>query len=118
MAAPHVAGVAALMKAVYPGLTPAIFDQMLIEGRITDDLGAAGRDNQYGYGLINAFKAVTTARELASGTLQPLPPSLLASPGAISFGVINSQLSLSLTNAGGGDLSVTASAETPIGLMS
>ena len=107
MAAPHVAGVAALMKAVYPGLTPAIFDQMLIEGRITDDLGAAGRDNQYGYGLINAFKAVTTARELASGTLQPLPPSLLASPGAISFGVINSQLSLSLTNAGGGDLSVT-----------
>ncbi|MDC3123205.1 S8 family serine peptidase [Gammaproteobacteria bacterium] len=107
MAAPHVAGVAALMKAVYPDLTPATLDQMLMEGRITDDLGAAGRDNQFGHGLINAFKAVMTAQELASGTLQPLPPSLLASPGAISFGVINTQLVLSLTNAGGGDLSVT-----------
>lgn len=107
MAAPHVAGVVALMKAVYPDLTPAILDQTLKEGRITDDLGAAGRDNQFGYGLINAFKAVMTAQELASGTLQPLPPSLLASPSAISFGVINTELVLSLTNAGGGDLSVT-----------
>jgi serine protease len=107
MAAPHVSGVAALMKAEHADLTPATFDQMLMEGRISDDLGAAGRDDQFGYGLINAFKAVTTAQQLASGTLQPLPPALEASPGAINFGVMNTQLSLSLSNAGGGDLSIT-----------
>ena len=107
MAAPHVAGVAALMKAVHADLTPAIFDQMLMEGRISDDLGPEGRDDQFGYGLINAFKAVTTAQQLASGTLQPLPPALVASPGAINFGVVNTQLTLSLTNAGGGDLKIS-----------
>ena len=107
MAAPHVAGVAALMKAVHADLTPAIFDQMLMEGRISDDLGPEGRDDQFGYGLINAFKAVTTAQQLVSGTLQPLPPALVASPGTINFGVVNTQLVLSLTNAGGGDLKIS-----------
>ena len=44
MAAPHVAGVAALMKAVHPGLTPAEFDAALAAGDLTDDLGAPGRE--------------------------------------------------------------------------
>ena len=108
MAAPHVAGVAALMKSVYQELTPAEFDQVLIEGRITDDLGEEGRDDDFGYGLINASKAVITAQQLANGTLEPLPPSLRSSPQRLSFGVINSRQVLTLSNAGGGDLTISA----------
>lgn len=32
MAAPHVSGVVALMKAINPGLTPAAFDNLLATG--------------------------------------------------------------------------------------
>ena len=107
MAAPHVAGVAALMKSVYEDLTPAEFDQVLVEGRITDDLGEDGRDDDFGYGLINAHKAVITAQQLANGTLAPLPPSLRSSPSRLNFGVTNNQQVLALSNAGGGDLTVS-----------
>lgn len=106
MAAPHVAGVAALMKSVYGELTPAQFDQVLREGRITDDLGEEGRDDDFGYGLINANKAVITAQQLANGTLAPLPPALSSSPKRLSFGVTNARQMLTLSNVGGGDLTV------------
>lgn len=55
MAAPHVSGVAALLAAKgLPG--HAIIDCIM---RTADDLGAPGRDSVYGYGRVNAFKAVT-----------------------------------------------------------
>ena len=108
MAAPHVAGVAALMKSVYDDLTPAQFDQVLSDGRITDDLGEEGRDDNFGYGLINANKAVITAQQLANGTLEPLPPSLKSSPQRLSFGTTASRQALTLSNAGGGDLTVNS----------
>lgn len=61
MATPHVAGVMALIKAVAPSLTPQAITSLLVSGALTDDLGAAGRDDQFGYGLINASKAVAAA---------------------------------------------------------
>lgn len=67
MASPHVAGVVALMKAVYPGLTPQILDQVLASGAITRDLGAPGKDWEYGHGLIDAHLAVMEAQRLADG---------------------------------------------------
>lgn len=67
MAAPHVSGVAALMKSVYPQLTPDEFDSLLISGAITSDKGTPGRDNSYGYGLIDAQLAVNAAASLAAG---------------------------------------------------
>ena len=59
-ASPVVAGVAALMLSVNPKLTPAQVTEILKQS--ADDLGAAGRDNVYGSGRVNAAKAVSAAR--------------------------------------------------------
>ena len=106
MASPHVAGVAALMKAVYPELTPSDFDQVLEAGDITEDLGATGRDNNFGYGLINAYKAVTAASLLANEPVEPLTPSAEAIPGALNFGALTESFDFTISNAGEGDLAV------------
>jgi len=56
MAAPHVSGVAALIWSQFPGMTR---DQVRIRLRKTaDDLGQLGFDKYYGYGRVNARKAV------------------------------------------------------------
>jgi serine protease len=103
MAAPHVAGVVALMKAVHPGLTPIQFDNALASGRITDDLGAPGRDDRYGWGLINAQKAVLAALDLASN---PPGPTLAVSASSLTFGAALSSQSLRLENVGSGTVTV------------
>lgn len=106
MAAPHVAGVVALMKAIYPGLTPDKLDTLLQNGDITADLGSPGRDNLFGYGLIDAYKAVVSA-ELANGGTGPTPtPTLVVSPSSINFGTDVNSVTISVTNGGGGTLSV------------
>jgi subtilisin family serine protease len=56
MAAPHVAGLAALLLAKNPGWTP---DQ--VEARIVataDDKGPRGKDPYYGAGRVNAARAL------------------------------------------------------------
>jgi thermitase len=57
MATPHVAGVAALIRDRYPTSTAS---QIVSKLRAAvDDLGAAGRDNLYGFGRVNLYKAAT-----------------------------------------------------------
>jgi thermitase len=58
MAAPHVAGLAALLFAQDDTRTNAAV-RSVIEGS-ADDLGDAGWDQYYGYGRINAYKALHT----------------------------------------------------------
>ena len=103
MATPHVAGVAALMKAVNPQLTPDAFDTLLASGALTQDIGAPGRDNDFGYGLIDAFKAVTAA----NGKI-PTTPSLVAFPSGLNFNTQLTRLTLAVSNGGGGKLQVQA----------
>lgn len=107
MATPHMAGVVALMKAVHPGLTPAQLDTLLASGSITEDLGAAGRDNQFGHGLIDANLAVRQAIALANGATPADNPRLAATPAALHFGNGLTQIELALGNAGTGTLQVT-----------
>jgi serine protease len=96
MAAPHVAGVLALMRYLNPALTPAQIDTLLSQGALTDDLGAAGRDTRFGWGLINARKAVDTA--LASvGTPPPATGGqVVASPATLDVGSFQSSATLTL----------------------
>jgi subtilisin family serine protease len=70
MATPHVTGLAALIWSLSPGLT---HDQVrdLIQST-TDDLGLAGWDGEYGYGRINAARALQSAI-----TLQTLPAQVV-----------------------------------------
>jgi subtilisin family serine protease len=56
MAAPHASGVVALIRSVFPGLKNEEVRKRLTES--VDDLGQPGRDEQFGYGRINAYKAI------------------------------------------------------------
>lgn len=107
MSAPHVAGVAALMKDVYPALTPAEFEGALTAGELTDDLGTPGRDDQFGHGLINAQKAVLWALDQAGGAGTPLPPILSASVSTLDFGTFSTGLELNVRNVGTGSIDAT-----------
>ena len=63
MASPHVAGVVALMEAAAPAITPDQVQQALTAS--ATDLGVAGRDDVYGYGQVDAVRAVRSAKALA-----------------------------------------------------
>nr|WP_221377753.1 S8 family serine peptidase [Actinoplanes polyasparticus] len=56
MASPHVAAVAALLKAYQPALTPDQVQSALESSAV--DLGTKGRDNDFGYGRIDATAAL------------------------------------------------------------
>ena len=57
MATPHVAGLAALIRSLHPEFTLAEIETAIKSTAL--DLGAAGRDNVFGYGRIQAPLAMT-----------------------------------------------------------
>jgi len=57
MAAPHVSGLAALLWAQDGSRTNGEVRQIIEQS--ADDLGAPGWDEEYGYGRVNAYRAVT-----------------------------------------------------------
>jgi serine protease len=71
MATPHVSAVAALVWGAKPTATNAEIRQVLRD--TAEDLGAAGRDNYYGYGLVQAKVAIDA---LTGGGGGNNPPSV------------------------------------------
>jgi subtilisin family serine protease len=72
-ASPHVAGLAALMFSTSNVWTNATLVQAILS--TATDLGPGGRDDEYGYGLINAERAVAAAgNPPAPPTNTPRPP--------------------------------------------
>ena len=57
MAAPHVSGLAALVKSKHPDWTPEQVSAAIVE--TADDRGQRGRDDFYGVGRINAARALS-----------------------------------------------------------
>jgi serine protease len=70
MATPHVSGVAALLWSYGPSLTNAQIRQAMQATAL--DLGPAGRDNAYGYGLVQASAAL---QYLGGGGTTNQPPT-------------------------------------------
>jgi hypothetical protein len=90
--APIVAGVAALVISVNPSLTAAQVQNILKQS--ADDLGASGWDPSFGYGRINAYKAVIAAQSgEPADTIQPTtmvttPSADSTVSGVVSVGII------------------------------
>jgi subtilisin family serine protease len=57
MAAPHIAGIVALLKSKFGAVATPQWVKQRLENTATD-LGTEGRDDYYGHGLVNAFKAL------------------------------------------------------------
>lgn len=70
MATPHVTGLCALILGVNPSLTPDSVKQILIN--TADDLGPAGFDNQFGWGRVSVYNALS-AMKMISIAHSPLP---------------------------------------------
>lgn len=100
MAAPHVAGVAALILSVDDQLTPAQVEAIL--GDTATDLGAAGRDNIFGEGLLNALAAV----QAADGGVLTAPDLALGSSSIVLTPEMASRV-VGVANIGGGSLQIT-----------
>lgn len=113
MASPHMAGVAGLMKAANPNLTPNDFDLLLAgthpgtSRRITVDLGFPGRDDIFGHGKIDAAQAVRAALEVA-GEEVPQTSSLSVSTTSMDFGAFLDQLQFNVSNGGEGVLTISS----------
>jgi bacillopeptidase F len=118
--APHVSGVMALLLGGFPDLSPAALETTLYNSAV--DLGAAGPDNTYGYGLVNALNAfqaiagtpvVSIHDPVAPADDRNLPFGSVP-PGAIK------DLAVTVTNSGGGVLTISspgASLVAPFSLL-
>ncbi len=76
VAAPHVAGAMALLLSAFPDLSVESLESALLES--ARDLGPAGPDNQYGYGLVNALEAFYSLLLRCPGTT----PGVSRAPGS------------------------------------
>ncbi|MGK5678065.1 S8 family serine peptidase [Actinoplanes sp. URMC 104] len=73
MAAPHVAAVAALLKGADRALTPDQVEQALTSSAV--DLGAPGRDDDFGAGRLDAAAALATVPQPAPPAPAPTTPA-------------------------------------------
>jgi subtilisin family serine protease len=88
MACPHVAGLAALMLEKNPSLSPAGIDSVMELNSV--DLGAAGKDNSFGSGRIDALAIVSATPTSISADLVQM--GLLpdhAGDGVLDSGAVN-----------------------------
>ncbi len=94
-AAPYVAGIAALVMTIRPDLNAEQVAEVLV--RSADEKGAPGKDSDYGYGRVNAFKALQYASNpnltltggiLVDDTGTPAPAPAAPAGGAPAFAPI------------------------------
>ncbi len=97
MATPFVSGLAALVLSTNSTLTPDEV-QAIIE-QTADDLGDAGRDDEYGWGRINAYQAVLLASQRAlDGTVYDQQGHGMA---GVSLSIVGSQTFTATTDGDG-----------------
>jgi subtilisin len=102
MASPHVAGAAALVWAAQPSWTNADVRAQL--QNTADDLGATGRDPLYGFGLVNAARAVPMPATTGSITGQVTDS---ADGAAIAGATVSTDTGQSATTGAEGTYSIS-----------
>ena len=102
MASPHAAGAIALIYALKPEWDAVQMEAFIKSGFFTDDIGTEGKDDEFGYGLINLDKAFTN---LIDGGLDFTYATI--TPGSFNFGYTDTEKLITITKVGTGDLSVT-----------
>lgn len=107
-AAPHLAGVMALLLSDPARPTPSLAELESALKRSATDLGPSGADNAYGNGLVNALAAFNTLNQIPQlAVFDPTPP---ANDRLISFGHIGpgsiAERTVELVNSGGGQLDI------------
>lgn len=85
-ASPLTASVVALMFAANPALQPSQVDSILTS--TADDLGVSGRDDYYGYGRINAARAVAAAKSATMADTQAPTVSISSPTGGTVKGIV------------------------------
>lgn len=88
-AAPHVAGVLALLAGKFPGLTVADLENAVKQ--TVQDLGDTGADNSYGAGLVNANSAMLALNARPAGgtpVITSIPPVIAMQGVAYSYQVV------------------------------
>jgi subtilisin family serine protease len=86
---PIAAGVGALILSVKPGLSASNLVSLLEQN--ADDLGTPGWDQYFGYGQVNAYKAVTAAGTAITDTTPPTVSISSPAGGATVSGSISVQ---------------------------
>ncbi len=115
MASPHVNGVVALIRQACPDLTVEEVKQVLYDTAL--DQGAPGKDNDYGYGVVDAYAAVLRAIALcidSQGEVE-LDAVKYACQDTVSIDVADLDLNLDPTVAETVDVTI-ASDTQPAGL--
>lgn len=111
--APQLSGVAALLLGAFPATSPAQLTAALQNSAA--DLGAAGPDNDYGFGLVNARAAYRYLNhEPVLSLYDPIAPEndlLLPFKGVTVGG--SGERTITLRNSGGGDLALQSIALEP-----
>ncbi|UVW29485.1 S8 family serine peptidase [Massilia sp. H6] len=77
-ASPVAAGVAALMMSAAPSLSASQVESLLFSSAV--DLGTAGRDNDFGYGRVDAKAAVLAAQAAVQKVDSTAPLAAIAAP--------------------------------------
>lgn len=105
MATPHIAGVAALLLAKDSNLTPTQV-RTAIESS-ADDLGTTGRDNTFGWGLVNAKAALDSIAAVSI---------TLTTDGAVGFGILPIGGTEDTTSGGISDVETVSVSVGPVNL--
>jgi subtilisin family serine protease len=112
MATPHVAGLAALIRSLHPAYSPAQVESVMKQTAL--DLGAAGRDDVFGYGRIRAPESlalditpprVSMATPVSGGTNVPESASPVVAFSEAVVGVDGT--TVALVNAAGQPVAAT-----------
>ncbi len=107
MAAPHASAGFALMKAIAPDITGRDIQAFLANGDLTVDLGPAGKDNTFGYGLMSLSKMIDAAQSFTINGAPTAPPTIVTTPNALDFGRGLTAIVMEIRREGAGSLAIT-----------